>query len=780
MALSWNEIKDRALRFSREWEGETRERAEKDTFWNEFLNIFGISRRMVATFEKHVQLLGKSTGFIDLFWPGMLLAEHKSAGKNLDAAFKQAIDYFHGIEDKDYPKFIIVSDFSRLRVYDLDEKTDIEFPLSELHEKISIFSEIAGYKKQEFKEEDPVNIKAAEMMGKLHDLLKESGYEGHELEVFLVRLLFCLFSDDTGIFQRDSFRNLIETKTAEDGSNLGSFIETFFEVLNTPMEKRNKLLDEQIAAFPYINGKLFEERLHTAYFNSEMRTMLLKVSELNWGLISPAIFGSMFQSIMNPEERRNLGAHYTSEKNILKLIKPLFLDELWFEFEKTKGNIKKLEIFHKKLSELKFLDPACGSGNFLIITYREIRILELEVIKILLKNERLLDIEHFLLCDVDQFYGIEYEEFPAKIAEVALWLMDHQMNVKVSEAFGLYFARLPLRKSAKIIHGNALRLSWEDIVEKDHLNYILGNPPFIGSKWMNENQREDIKLVAPRIEQNGLLDYVAGWYLKTAEYIQNTSITVALVSTNSISQGEQVVLLWPILIEQYNIQIFFAHQTFQWSNEAKGVAKVYCVIIGFSSQNIEKKKIYSYETLRGEPHEVVVKNIHPYLIDSEPFFIEKRKNTISDVPPFIIGSKPLDGGWLCLSEDEYKELSISEPQANTFIRPLIGSKEFLYKLKRYCLWLVDASPKQLREMPIVKKRIENVKNDRLNGGQSKRACANRPHLFGDNRQPTEDYLVIPKLSSVNREYIPIGYFDANTIVTDLVSVVPGASLSTPG
>jgi len=407
MALSWNEIKDRALKFSNEWIDETKERAEKDSFWNDFFNVFGISRRRVATFEEPVKKLGNKQGFIDLFWKGTLLVEHKSKGKDLDKAYEQATDYFPGLKEHELPKYILVSDFEKIKLFDLDERIEHEFHLKDFYKNVKLFGFIAGYQKRTYKEEDPVNIQAAELMGKLHDQLKEFGYEGHPLEVYLVRLLFVLFADDTGIFEKNIFKEFIEQKTNEDGSDLGALIAQFFQVLNTPREKRLKNLDEHLNQFPYVNGKLFEEPLPIAAFNSKMRNVLLEASGLDWGKISPAIFGSLFQSVMNPEERRNLGAHYTSEKNILKLIKPLFLDELRAEFEKVKSSKPKLKEFHKKLSTLKFLDPACGSGNFLIITYRELRQLEIEILRELYKKgEAFLNISDIIWIDVDRFYGI--------------------------------------------------------------------------------------------------------------------------------------------------------------------------------------------------------------------------------------------------------------------------------------------------------------------------------------------------------------------------------------
>ncbi|MDQ7002558.1 MAG: N-6 DNA methylase, partial [Ghiorsea sp.] len=386
-------------------------------------------------------------------------------------------------------------------------------------------------------------------------------------------------------------------------------------VLDTDNSKRMKNLDEHLDAFPYVNGKLFEEPLRIAAFDSSMRDILIQCSTLDWGKISPAIFGSMFQSVMNPQERRNLGAHYTSEKNILKLIKPLFLDDLHTEFEKVKVNKKKLAEFHQKLGTLKFLDPACGCGNFLIITYRELRLLELEILKVLYGKQQVTSIEHIMHIDVDQFFGIEYDEFPAKIAEVALWLMDHQMNMLVSEEFGLYYARLPLEKSATIVHDNALTTDWQEVVPKDKLSYILGNPPFLGKKEQNKAQKDDLKQVFQGVKGAGVLDYVTAWYVLAAQYMQDTNIKAAFVSTNSIAQGEQVGILWGELFNQYHIKIHFAHRTFSWKNEAKGNAAVHVVIVGFAAFDSKQKQIFEYDDIKGESHVLKAKNINTYLVE---------------------------------------------------------------------------------------------------------------------------------------------------------------------
>lgn len=777
MALSWNEIKDRALKFSNEWATESKERAEKDSFWNDFFNVFGISRRRVATFEEPVKKLSGNQGFIDLFWKGTLLVEHKSKGRNLDKAYTQATEYFPGLKEHELPKYILVSDFERIKLFDLDEGTDQEFAVSELYKNVKLFGFIAGYQKRTFKEEDPVNIKAAELMGSLHDLLEEFGYEGHHLEVYLVRLLFVLFADDTSIFEKDTFKEYVELKTNEDGSDLGALMAQFFQVLNTPKEKRQKNLDDHLNQFPYVNGKLFDETLPIASFNTKMRSIILEASALDWGKISPAIFGSLFQSVMDPEERRNLGAHYTSEKNIFKLIKPLFLDELREEFERIKGNTKKLKEFHKRLSTLKFLDPACGSGNFLIITYRELRLLEVDILRELVKKgERFLDVGSILWLDVDQFYGIEYDEFAAKIAEVAMWLIDHQMNMQVSEEFGQYFARLPLKKAAKIVHGNSLRIDWEEVVPKDELSYIIGNPPFIGSKLLDDAQREDMARIFQGVKNGKILDYVSAWYLKSAKYIQDTNTKAAFVSTNSVTQGEQVSVLWGEIINKLGIKIHFAHTTFKWNNEAKGKAAVYCVIIGFATFDSKNKKLFTYSDIKGEPSEILVKNINPYLANADDLIIERRSQPICNMPKMAFGNMPLDGGNLIIDDDEKEEFISNEPKAESFVLPLISAREFLNNKQRWCLWLEGISPSELRQMPTVLQRVEAVKQFRLaSKAASTQKHASTPTLFRDRNRPNT-FIVIPRVSSENRKYIPMGFFDYSSIVSDTMLSIPNGTL----
>ena len=735
MALSWNEIKNRAINFSKEWEKEQREHAESQSFWNDFFNIFGISRKRVASFEEPVKKLGEQRGRIDLFWKGTLLVEHKSRGKDLAKAYTQAMDYFPGLKEAELPKYILISDFETFKLYDLEEDKNYEFTLNELYKNVHLFGFIAGYTKHKVVAEDPINIQAAQMMGKLHDKLKDVGYDGHSLEVFLVRLLFLGFAEDTSIFEKRAFLEFLENKTSEDGSDLGSKLTELFQVLNTPFEKRLKNLDESLATFPYVNGKLFEEFLPIPSFDSKMREILLECCYLDWSKISPAIFGSLFQSIMDKEHRRNLGAHYTSEANILKLIRPLFLDELYEKFEKVKKNKKQLAEFHKELSTLHFLDPACGSGNFLIIAYRELRILELEILKILY-SENVLDISSIVWCDVDQFHGIEVEEFPAQIAQVAMWLIDHQMNMMISEHFGQYFVRLPLKKSANIVHANSLQISWEDVISKEKLTYILGNPPFIGKKEQNKEQKDDMVRIFKKVQGAGVLDYVTAWYLKASKYIQGTNIKVAFVSTNSIVQGEQVGILWKELFSNYGIKIHFAHQTFNWSNEAKSNAAVHVVIVGFASFDTTNKKIFEYEDIKSVPHEKIVKNINPYLVEGNDLVIEKRTKSLCKVNPIKYGSIAIDNGFLILNEDEKIDLIKREPLSEKYIFTYGGGAEFIKNIKRYCLWLKDLNPNELKLMPIVKEKIDSVRDFRFSSDrEATKKLAEYPTLFGEDRQP---------------------------------------------
>jgi hypothetical protein len=798
MPLSWNEIKDRAVNFSKEWKDAFNENADGKPFLVAFFNVFGINQRKVGTFEFRVKKLDDHDGYIDMLWKGNLLIEMKSRGKDLGKAWRQANDYMQLLKQYELPRYVLLCDFARFRLIDLEGGEPLEFRLEELVNNVHLFGFVAGYFSRPSQPEDAVNIAAAELMGRLHDDMKEAGYTGHELEKYLVRLLFCLFADDTGIFEpRGIFYDYLALKTNEDGSDLGLHLAQIFQVLNTPPQNRQLTLDENLAQFPYVNGQLFAEQLLFASFNSKMRKTLIACCHLDWGRISPAIFGSMFQSVMNPVERRNLGAHYTSEKNIMKLIRPLFLDKLWEELENSRNSSYKLKALHKKIASLRFLDPACGCGNFLVITYREIRLLELAILKQLFQFDDASQTRHVnlsLVCDVDRFYGIESEEFPAQIAQVAMWLMDHQMNQQASQEFGEYYVRLPLKASAKITHGNALRTDWNDLIEllpweshevNPRFNYILGNPPFIGKHLQNASQKSDMELVMGGIKGAGVLDYVTAWYIKAAQYLQvnnnndseiSYQTQVAFVSTNSISQGEQVGVLWNELFNQYKIKIHFAHRTFKWGNEARGNAAVHVVIIGFSNFDISEKRIYEYEDIKRESNEIKVKNISPYLVEGSDLLLFSRSHPINNVPEMIYGSKPVDDSNLLMDEHEKETYLNLEPSGAKFIRKMLSSHEFLHGKERYCFWLVDAHPQEIKSLPYLTERIKKVRLFREKSTKlSVREQAMIPSLFSEIRQPKDNFVLIPTHSSENRHYIPFGFFDKDIIVSNSCTALPNAS-----
>ncbi len=785
-ALGWNEIRSRAIAFSREYEDANREISETQSFYNDFFNIFGVSRRRIATFEEPARKLDGGLGRIDLFWRGTLLIEQKSAGGNLEIAKQQANAYLAKMKDIDLPRYILVSDFQQFELYDLEtenhEENVIIFSLAELHKNIEHFGFIAGYTKRIFADQAPVNIQASELMGMLHDRLVENGYQGTELEQWLIRLLFCLFAEDTGIFEKDGFRFYIEEYTKDNGSDLGAQIASLFQILNIPEKKRQSNLREALQNFPYINGDLFKNNLLNAEFNSKMREQLLQCCAFDWSQISPAIFGAMFQAATNQIHRRHLGAHYTSEKNILKIVKPLFLDELWVEFDKAKNNPKKLEAFHHKIASLTFLDPACGCGNFLIVAYRELRLLEIEVLKKRMGDVTELDaqtnLDGLIKVSIHQFYGIELEELPAKIAEVALWLVDHQMNVILSETFGKYFNRIPLTSFRNIVQGNALRLDWEKIIPKKKLNYILGNPPFIGKDYQDIQQKNDMQRIFDNVKSRGVLDYVTAWFFKAAIFIKDTPIKVGFVATNSITQGEQTAILWHPLLREHKIHIHFAHRTFAWGNEARNKAAVHCVIIGFANFNGGKKYLYDYEDIKGEPQENQVANINPYLIAFDDIIVTKRSKPIDEsIPKMNIGSKPADDGNFLFTTSEKEIFLTQQPEAKNLFRPFLGAREFINNIERHCLWLQDINPNSLQKLPHVRARTKNVikfreKSEKL----ATRKDANIPNLFTEIRQPNSDYLLVPIVSSETRNYIPIGFVAKNVIASDACMVVPDASL----
>ena len=796
MRLSWNEIRSRAAEFSREWADATYEKGEAQSFYNDFFEIFDVKRRSVARYEEHVKKLNNRSGFIDLFWPGVLLVEQKSAGHNLADAYGQAGDYFDALPERERPRYILVSDFQKFELHDLDTREQTDFTLKDLPSHVENFGFILGVERKTFRDQDPANIKAAELVGHLHDALKEAGYQGHDLERFLVRIVFCLFADDTGIFEpRDIFLDFIETRTREDGSDLGPLLTQLFQVLDTPDDKRSTILDQDLAHFPYVNGDLFREPLRIPSFNKTMRRRLLEACYFDWSNISPAIFGALFQSVMEPAERRAQGAHYTTEKNILKVIEPLFLDDLREEFKRLRqlkrGRESRLQSFQEKLSQLTFFDPACGCGNFLIIAYRELRQLEIEVIRELRTggNEvwpSELDATILSQINVDQFYGIELGEFPVRIAETALWMMDHIMNNRLSLECGQTYARIPLKTSPNIVLGDALEIDWTDILMPEHCNYVFGNPPFVGAKYQKVYQRAQVRRIANLGRGGGTLDYVTAWFIKAGEYIQKTSSArIGFVATNSIIQGEQVAQVWPVLFDRLKLEISFAHRTFAWGSDARGKAHVHVTIIGLDRQEKAKreKRLFSYPDINDEPEETQHTLISPYLFDASgllnpSLMVSEESQSLNGMKKLASGTQPIDNGYYIFNAEERAALLEVEPGAVSFMRPYVGAREYLQGSKRWILALQEAPPNVLKELPNIRQRMTLVRDYRSRSNRkSTLAIADFPTRYNVEVLPTAPFLVIPKVSSERREYVPVGWLEPPTIPSDLVFILQEATLT---
>ena len=796
MRLSWNEVRARASSFAEEWRDAAYEKGETQSFYNDFFEVFDVRRRSVARYEEHVAELDNRSGFIDLFWPGVLIVEQKSAGRDLAKAYGQAGEYVDALPERARPRYILVSDFQTFELHDLDEREVVAFPLVDLPAHVEEFGFILGVQRRTFRDQDPANIEAAELVGRLHDALDAAGYRGHDLERFLVRIVFCLFADDTGIFEpRDIFFDLLDNRTAADGSDTGSRLAELFQVLDTPEAERQATLDEDLARFPYVNGRLFEESLRIPAFNAAMRTALLDACRFDWSAISPAIFGALFQSVMDPVERRKQGAHYTTEKNILKVIGPLFMDDLRDEFERLRarkdwGRRAALLRFQSKLGEMRFFDPACGCGNFLIIAYRELRLLEIQVLKEFhpkSRGDRQLDAlaSELSRVNVDQFHGIELGEFPVRIAETALWMMDHIMNNRLSLEFGLTYARIPLQTSPHILHGDALEIDWSQRLKPEECTFVFGNPPFGGAKYQSKTQRAQVRRIADLGGTGGTLDFVTPWFIKAGEYSHGTAVRIGFVATNSITQGEQVAQLWPILFNRYGLEIAFAHRTFAWGSDARGQAHVHVVIIGLDGREVMRsaKRLFSYPDIKGDPEETRHSVLSPYLFDAsglaDPHLtVREASRPLNEMARLASGTQPIDRGKYIFSADERAAFLEEEPGAAPWLRPYVGAREYLQGGTRWILALQEASPTMLREMPKVRERMACVRKSR---SKSKRAStlaiANFPTRYNVEVIPTTPFLVIPEVSSERREYVPIGWLEPPVIPSNLVRVLQSATLA---
>lgn len=778
-AKAKSEIRAAAVKFAKRFENAESERGEAQTFWNEFFEVFGIPRRLVGLYELAADRHSTGrAGRIDLFVANEMAVEHKSRGESLTKAMGQLIDY--DFPKAEMPWLLVVCDFARFRWHNLETGEFGEFLLEELVDNVELFWWIAGYARpdEEYGDEEEVNLKATALVTEIHDLLLESGYDSHALREWLTRLVFCLFADDTGVWDHNLFTAWISAKTAEDGSDLGGRLQEIFEVLNTPGERRQAFLPSELKQLTYVNGDIFSERLPIPACNQRIRDALLAACRFDWSAISPAIFGSMFQNVMTPVERRQLGAHYTSEENILRTIRPLFLDDLEAELAKA-TSLPKINAFLEKLSDLTFFDPACGCGNFLVVAYREIRDLEKRALRermeLLatrqygqgveqLRGQLALDIAIALQVRVDQFYGIEIEEWPAKIARTALYLADHLANREASAEFGEQVLRFPIPASPHIVHADALEFDWNDVLSSDDCDFCFGNPPFAGHRYRSGEQSDQMRALWGRAYTKSL-DYVTCWYRVAVEYGRGTPCKFAFVSTNSISQGEQVAPLWSVIAgADYGID--FAHSTFAWTNDASGLAHVHVVIIGFAQDPPRRKRLFTYTDLKGEPECATVTSISPYLTEGPLQWVERRTHPLSPaMPPVNYGSLPNDGGGLVIDPDE---LPTGDPVAMKYVRSYLGSRELLNGNDRYVLWMPDGpDPGDLANSQFLKDRLAAVRDARrASSNPDANALADTPYRFFHNGQPEVTYIGIPAQSSSTRLYYPVALLGPNVIASN--------------
>ena len=794
-----------AKQFAADWQGKGYEKGHSQTFWLSLLQkVYGVEEPdKFITFEDQIML--DHTSFIDGFIPSThVLIEQKSLGKELNkpikqsdgsllSPFQQAKRYAAELPYSQRPRWIVTCNFAEFYVYDMERPTgDPEIiKLCDLEKEYYRLQFLVDTGDTNIKKEMEVSLQAGEIVGVLYDALLKQ-YKAPEAEDTLkslnalcVRLVFCLYAEDAGIFgSKSMFHDYLRDIPA---SGIRKALVELFRILDQKPEQRDKYLADDnpaLAAFPYVNGGLFsDENIEIPPFTEELKNLLLEKAsgDFDWSVISPTIFGAVFESTLNPETRRSGGMHYTSIENIHKVIDPLFLDGLRSELEEIKEiavdktRKARLDTFQSKLAGLTFLDPACGSGNFLTETYLSLRKLENEVLRCA-TDQISMDLDGIIQVSIGQFYGIEINDFAVTVAKTALWIAESQMMKETEDVVHMSLDFLPLKSYANITEGNALRLDWESVVPKDKLNYIMGNPPFVGYSLQSKGQKEDILSVyvdekGKPYKTAGKIDYVSGWYFKAAQLMQGTDIRTAFVSTNSITQGEQVAGVWKPLYDRFGIHIDFAHRTFRWDSEASIKAHVHCVIVGFSpAPNQAPKRIYTVERYQE------AENINPYLLDAPNAFVDSRNKPICDVPLMTTGNRPADGGHLIIEADEYDEFIAKEPNALPYIKRLVGAAEFINNKKRWCLWLVGISPAELRKMPLVLQRVEACKADRENAPDAgRRKLAERPTQFREINNP-DTFVVVPAVSSERRRYVPIGFLDKNTIATNLVITIPDAQL----
>ncbi len=795
-----------AKKFAEFWKDKGYEKGESQMFWIDLLeHVYGVENiTEFITFEDQVKL--DHTSFIDGIIPSThVLIEQKGLGKDLRkeikqsdgsmlSPFQQAKRYAMELPYSQRPRWIVTCNFAEFLIYDMEKPNGEpeQLLLKNLPKEYYRLNILVDRDDENIKKETEVSLKAGDLVGKLYNaILKQYNHpEAPEtlksLNMLCVRLVFCLYAEDAGIFDgHDMFGKYLKGFATKD---VHKQLRELFKVLNMTKEQRKKYdpyMDKELDEFPYVNGGLFEEEIEIPRFNEEITDLLIhSASEgFDWSDISPTIFGAVFESTLNPDTRRSGGMHYTSIENIHKVIDPLFLDELRAELEDIKGykqpkTVKaKVEAFQNKLASLKFFDPACGSGNFLTETYLSLRRLENEAISLMQRDGQAeFDMMgQVIRVSISQFYGIEINDFAVAVAKTALWIAESQMKAETEGIIHMNLQYLPLKTIANIHEGNALRMDWEDVVPKNELSYIMGNPPFVGYSLQSQKQKNDILCVytdkdGKPYKTAGKIDYVAGWYFKAAQLMVNTQIRTAFVSTNSITQGEQVAGVWKPLYDRFGIHIDFAHRTFRWDSEASLKAHVHCVIVGFSiAENTKKRALYSSERFQ------LVDNINAYLVEASDIFVESNKKPICDVPKMTTGNRPADGGHLIIEAEDYDEFVKKEPNAVKYIKKLTGAAEYINNKDRYCLWLVGINPAELRKMPEVMKRVEACRQDRLNGAPDRQKLADTPTIFRETFNP-DSYIIVPATSSENRRYIPLGFLDKNTISTNSAVIIPEATL----
>ncbi len=791
--------------FARDWKDKGSERGQTQSFWHALLrDVYGVPKpERLLQFEKDVKL--DQTGYVDAYiFESHVLIEQKGFKVDLNKSYKQsdgtiltpykqAKRYADELPYSEKPRWIVVCNFQEFHIYDMDvpKPTPEIVRLENLKDEYEKLDFLVDFEAATIRRETRVSIQAGDFVAQLcQELAKqyqdlESLETSQALNALCVRLVFCLYADGASLFgEKDLFKKYLRSFSPE---NARLALKELFRTFNEPLDKRDKYLDPKIAAFPYVNGGLFERETPIPQLNEKIVELLTRsdCKDFEWNRISPTIFGAVFESALNPETRRKGGMHYTSIENIHKVIDPLFLDDLKAEFQQIKdtpqlGKRKKeLEDFQKKLASLTFLDPACGSGNFLTETYRSLRRLENDVLRLLYPEGTIFassDQDALIKVSISQFYGIEINDFAVAVAKTALWIAESQALRETEDILQQDLEFLPLKSYSNIVEGNALRIDWENVVPKEKLNYILGNPPFIGYSFQTKEQKADVLSIYVD-EKNkpyktaGKIDYVSCWYFKACRLMQGTTIRAAFVSTNSITQGEQVASVWKPLFDRFDVHIDFAHRTFRWDSEANDKAKVHCVIVGFSvAPNDAPRLLFDNESVKKTV------NINAYLSDASNIFIESRLQALCDVPEMVSGNRPTDGGNLIIEKEDIEEFLTKEPNAKPFVKKLIGAKEFIQRLDRYCLWLVDAKPSDLLKMPRVMERVKKVRETRLASPDlGARKLAEMPTLFRETNNP-DTFIVVPSVSSERRQYVPLGFLDKSTIPTNLVLIIPNATL----